>query len=177
MTVVLEMDFTLRDGTPVWFRPISPADAPHLIDIYDHLSPESRYLRFHQSLEGISQEQVEQRAAQTAYDSVAHGFGLLAFGATQQLAHNPLGGARYYLDNQTADAGELAITIRDDAQRQGLGQMLLNQLIDEARSRGIRYLKGTALHSNTGIWRLLRSTMLPLESWHDGPDSFFKLAL
>ena len=37
---------TLRDGRKVTLRPIDRADAEKLIDLHNHLSPESQYFRF-----------------------------------------------------------------------------------------------------------------------------------
>lgn len=177
MTAVLEQDFYLKNGMRVGFRPIFPIDTPYLVDIFHNLSPESRYQRFHQSVEGITPEQVQTRAAQTALDSYIHGFGLLAFSSDDGYPPQPLGGARYYAYDTTPDSGELAITIRDDMQGQGLGNGLLAALIVEARQRGLKQITGVALPSNRGMWRLLEKTGLPLERWYDGPDMHFTLTL
>ncbi len=177
MQTVSEKKLLLKSGIEVSFRPIRISDTDYLIDIFDHLSPDSRYQRFQQSVEGIPKKQVIQIAAQTALDSVEHGFGLIAFGRTSSGPSSALGGARYFVYKQTPECGELAITIRDDMHGQGLGTQLLFELIDSAKRRGVRYLTGVALASNRGLWQLLKRTELPLERWYDGPDMYFKLTL
>ena len=37
---------TLRDGSRAWVRPLRPDDREELADEYEHLSPQSRRLRF-----------------------------------------------------------------------------------------------------------------------------------
>src|SRR4051812_37377782 len=39
-------DVVLRDGSTLRLRPATTADAPALLDFFERLSPESRYLRF-----------------------------------------------------------------------------------------------------------------------------------
>jgi GNAT superfamily N-acetyltransferase len=52
---------------------------------------------------------------------------------------------------------ELAITIGDCWQRQGLGAAMLDRLIAAARARGVVRLTGEALAANRGIAALLAS--------------------
>ena len=167
----------LKNGLKVWLRPIRATDTPYLLDIFDNLSPDSRYSRFQVSAEGLSSELIETRATQTALDSVAHGFGLLAFADLDEQDNVPLGGARYYTDLSDPHSAELAITIRDDVQGLGLGKLLLKKLIKEARQRGIVFFTGVALADNYAVWGLLESTGLPLERWNDGPDMHLRLTL
>ncbi len=168
---------TLKNGQKVWIRPIRERDTPYLLDIYFNLSPDSRYNRFQHSAEDLSPKLIESRAEQTANDSVNNGFGLIAFTDLDDQPKTPLGGARYHSDMADPYSAELAITIRDDMQRQGLGKLLLKKLIKEARQRGILYFTGVALEENEGVWHLLASTGLPLERWNDGPDVCFRMML
>ena len=164
----------LADGTPICFRPISAEDTPHIIDIFDHLSSESRYQRFQQVVDNFSSTQVQTYARQTVIDSVEAGYGLLAFIGSEP-DPVPVAGIRYVVEDGVS--GEFAITIRDDMHRRGIGSMLLDRLIVEARARGLRYLTGSALAENIAIWKLLTRTGLPLDRWYDGGDMKFSLCL
>ncbi len=42
--------FTLRQGLAVEVRPITGADVSYLVDIFQHLSADTLYSRFHQAL-------------------------------------------------------------------------------------------------------------------------------
>ena len=164
----------LDDGTPICFRPISAEDAPHLIDIFDNLSSESRYQRFQQVVDNFSSTQVQTYAEQTVVDSIESGYGLLAFIGTEPDSV-PVAGIRYVVEDGIS--AEFAITIRDDMHRRGIGSMLLNRLIVAARARGLRYLTGSALAENIAIWKLLTRTGLPLDRWYDDGDMKFSLCL
>lgn len=177
MVALLEKKFVLKNGTSVYFRPISPHDSKNFLDIFDHLSPDSRYNRFQQSMEGVSQARAKKIAAQMVRDSVSHGFGFLAFIKPVAGKPVPVGGIRYYRYSPTSAEAEFSITVRDDIQGQGLGRLLLTALIEQASSAEISYLTGSALASNTGLWRLLDSTGLPLTHSYDGADMYFKLTL
>ncbi len=175
--LLLKNKTTLKNGTKVWIRPIEVADTPYLIDIYENLSSESRYNRFQHIADGLSDNVVESRAAQTALDSVDNGFGLLAFADLGNHAATAIGGARYYTDLTDPYSAEIAMTIRDDMQGQGLGKLLLKKLIKEARQRGLLYFTGVALPENSAIWHLLASTGLSLTCWDEEPDRHFRMML
>ena len=42
--------FMTKDGQEVLVRPLEPADAHHLVDLFNHMGPASRYLRFNLAL-------------------------------------------------------------------------------------------------------------------------------
>ena len=46
--------FSLRQGAAVEVRPITGADVSYLVDIFQHLSADTLYSRFHQALEHVS---------------------------------------------------------------------------------------------------------------------------
>ena len=167
----------LNDGTSLYFRPISAEDTPHLIDIFDHLSSESRYQRFQQVVDHFSATQVQTYAERTVQASVEAGYGILAFLASDTGDSVPVAGIRYVVEDERGISAEFAITIRDDMHRRGIGSLLLNRLIIEARNRGLRYLTGSALAENIAIWKLLTRTGLPLDRWYDDGDMKFSLCL
>jgi hypothetical protein len=80
----------LRDGTPVWLRPIFPDDKVGLARAFDRLSIQSRYQRFFSPAKEVSPQML---AHLTEIDYVNH-FALGAFALDE--ADMPLvGGARY----------------------------------------------------------------------------------
>ena len=177
MNALWERRYVLKNGVAVYFRPITAQDDAYLIDIFDHLSPDSRYNRFQQAMEGVTERRAKQIAAQMVKDSVEHGFGLLAFVESADNAPIPVGGIRYFRESPTSEKAEFSVTVRDDMQGLGLGKLLLAALIEQARSAGIHYLTGSALAENTGLWRLLDSTGLTLVHLYDGADTYFEMSL
>jgi acetyltransferase len=57
--------------------------------------------------------------------------------------------------------GEIAIVVRDDAQRKGIGGFLMGQLVQIAQERGLTHLHSDMLAENYPMRRLLRGLGLP----------------
>ena len=164
----------LADNTEVWLRPIGSGDAPFLVDIFNHMSDESRYQRFNTTLANVDEERVQNRAQQMVDQSVNNGRGWLAF-AQIEGKESPLGGARYVYTDE--DVAEFAISVRDDIQQKGLGTLLLLRLIQTAKRDKLEALTGFAQADNRGLWQLLDRSGYPIERERDGSDVFFRMPL
>ena len=141
----------LRDGSPVWLRPIFPEDKAPLSRAFDRLSLQSRYQRFLSTARELSPQML---AYLTEIDYVNH-FALGAFALDD--ADMPLiGGARYIRMRDEPQKAEIAVTVIDDYHRRGLGPALLSALAEVAVESGVRRFLGTALWENRPISRLLR---------------------
>jgi RimJ/RimL family protein N-acetyltransferase len=141
----------LRDGAPVWLRPIFPEDKAPLARAFDRLSIQSRYQRFFSSARELSPQML---AYLTEIDYVNH-FALGAFALDE--ADMPLiGGARYIRMRDEPRNAEIAVTVIDDYHRLGLGPALLSALTEVAFESGVRRFLGSALWENRPISRLLR---------------------
>ena len=57
--------------------------------------------------------------------------------------------------------GEIAVVVRDDAQRKGIGGLLMRQLVQIAQELGLTHLHGDMLAENYPMRHLLRSLGLP----------------
>lgn len=154
-------EFSLADGTRLRFRPITANDTPHLLDIFSNLSAQSRYQRFIAPVDSVPEERVAQIASQMVADTVERGKGVLAFVEIDG-KETAVGGARYFREAEGERSAEFAITIRDDHQHRGLGKLLLDELIRQAKRNGIRRLTGLALADNVGLWKLVEHTGYPV---------------
>src|SRR5689334_19886609 len=124
---------TLRDQAQVTIRPIRPDDAPRLQALHSRLTPESIYLRF-LDMHPVLQADEAQRFASLDYRS------RMAFVATEktETEEQIIGVARYAVDGpQRPTEAEYAIVIEDRYQGRGLGRLLMQRLINYARSSGI----------------------------------------
>ncbi len=125
---------TLRDGTAVRLRPITPEDKPLLIDAFERLSEESRYRRFFTSLPELSPSAL---AYFTEVDHSDHE----AIIALDRMSDRAVGVARYIRVSEDPHAAEVAVVVVDDWQGRGIGRALLTQLTNRARHEGIsRYV-------------------------------------
>jgi GNAT superfamily N-acetyltransferase len=63
--------------------------------------------------------------------------------------------------DRSSDTGEIAVVVRDDWQRKGIGTFLLGQLVRIAHQGGLTYLRADLFADNYPMRRLLCSLGLP----------------
>ena len=142
---------TLRDGTPVTLRPIRPEDEPLVVSFHQALSDRSVYLRYFQPLR-LSQRIAHDRLIRICFNDYDREIALvvlrqsgekpeiLAIGRLSKLPHT--------------DRAEFAMLVRDQQQRQGLGTMLLRQLVQIGKQEGVREIRASILADNIGMQRI-----------------------
>lgn len=124
----------LSSGQEVKIRPLERDDIELEREFLNKLSPDARHFRFHAGIGTPSQKMLEQltdidHQRREAFVAVIDGAG----------REMEIGESRYALD-EDGKAGECAVVVADDWQRQGLGTLMLNRLIETARARGIERL-------------------------------------
>ena len=144
--------FFAKDGQKIEARSLRPADAPLLVDIYEHMTAESRYRRFHQTLDHIPDSRIWQEAQNIAQADSAHNRGLIAFIQCPDGGVIPIGAVR--LVETGPEEGEVAISIRDDFQNKGIGTQLMRMMVDEAQFLGYRKLVASFQNDNPAIWQV-----------------------
>ncbi|MBL8544436.1 MAG: bifunctional acetate--CoA ligase family protein/GNAT family N-acetyltransferase [Hyphomonadaceae bacterium] len=137
----------LPDGASFRIRAIEPSDANAIMEMARRTKPEHLRLRFHGTLREVSREHAA-RLTQIDYDRE---MALVAAEADGALA----GVARLVIDPDF-DVAEYAIIVRSDTQGHGLGRLLLSQLLDYARQRGVERVWGDVLPENTQMLALAR---------------------
>jgi GNAT superfamily N-acetyltransferase len=153
---------TLRDGTRVRLRPITPDDKSRLVDGFRRLSPESRYRRFMAPIEELSEDQL---VYLTEIDYRDH-FAWIALGLDES-GMPGIGVARYVRNGGQPEVAEAAVTVIDDYQGRGLGTLLLEILGAVALENGVRTFRGFALEANRAILDVLKG--LDARTHHDSP--------
>lgn len=137
---------TLPDGASIFVRPLVPSDAGELAFALRAADPETLYLRFFRSSIRVDDELLSYL---TVLD-YRHRLALAAF----DLDGAGIGVARYE-GNPASDTAEMAVVVRPEWRRRGVGTALLIRLADAAAARGIRNLRADFLASNEGAKRLL----------------------
>jgi acetyltransferase len=122
---------TLPDGQPLLLRPIKPTDGPLILDIFSKLSRESIFYRFMTHLERLQPEQLEHLVK---IDYITH-FAMAAV-IIEDAREAIIGTCRFIVTGEP-DRAELTVTIRDDWQGKKIGKILVNRVVEIARSRGI----------------------------------------
>ena len=132
---------TLSDGTCCNVRPIRPDDAGRLIEFHKHLSVRSTYLRFFTVHPILSAAEVERFTNVDYVDRLAlvveRNGQLMAVGRFDRLIG-------------TSQA-EVAFVVADDYQHHGLGSLLLDELAQAARARGITTFVAETLYDNKAM--------------------------
>ena len=132
-----EADVLLADGAVARLRPIRPDDAQRLVEFYDRVSPESKYLRFFAPYPRLTDKDV---ARFTQVDYVDR----VAFIVT--IGEQMVAVGRY--DRVRDDEAEVAFLVEDAHQGRGIAQLLLEHLADAARERGISKFFAEVLPQN-----------------------------
>lgn len=135
---------TLRDGTEIEIRPITPADRTGLADAFDRLSPESRYRRFFSGVPRLTDRELDYLVDVDHHDHEA----LLAI---DPRTREGIGVARYVRIGPAS--AEPALVVADDWQGRGVGSELLRLLVERARAEGIRRFEAPILAGNVDAIR------------------------
>ena len=141
---------TLRDGSLVLIRQVQTADVPLVADIFDRLSPTSRWMRFLAAKSHLTEAELRYL---TDIDHHNHE----ALAALDHPGGDGLGVARYIRHPHDPQAAEIAIAVVDDWHRRGLGTELMSQLSDRARRAGIGRLTALMSADNVAMARLLHT--------------------
>ena len=137
----------LRDGTPVWWRYVTPADRAAFSAGFAKLSGHSRYLRFQQQVDDLPDA-----VWNSLFDSIdqrSH-IALVLYADASPIAVCRL--IRLAEDWHTAD---VAVTVADDWQGRGAGGLLLHEALRVAGD--IRTIDTQVLLSNIAAIRMLQS--------------------
>lgn len=124
--------FTLQNGRQLLVRGITPEDKYHFRSGIKRLSDKSTYYRFHTPLYEMSEHDL---GYFTEVDQLNH----LAIGAID-LDHADKPGvavARFIRLKHDQSKAEMAITVLDEYQKQGIGTILMNELHRLASEREI----------------------------------------
>ncbi len=151
-------------GQKISVRLIKKDDVKLLVDLFYHLSANTKWLRFHALAQNFSQEQVWQQANAIAnFDEQKQAAVVATIG--EEHGQEELVGVAHFVKAQIEDTeAESAIVIRDDFQRRGVGKHLLRLLGDLARQQGITHLTGWVMPENIYLLRLLKQLDIKFES-------------
>jgi acetyltransferase len=146
----LEKTVRARDGRMLTLRPIRPEDEPALQAFVLRQSPEDRRLRFFSQVKELN-HQLAARLTQIDYDRE------MAFLLIDAHAEEPeiLGIMSIFTDSDRVRA-EYAGAVRSDLKGRGLGRLLLEEIVECCRRRGIGEIWGEVLRENAPMLGLVR---------------------
>ena len=156
----------LTDGTDIVIRPIRPEDAEMEANFVRELSAESRYFRFMNALQELSQEMLV-RFTQIDYHNEMALIAVRPCGAGEE----QLGVARY-ATNVDRTSCEFALVVADKWRNRGLGHLLMQDLMEVARDRNLEKMEGQVLANNGRMLELVAS--LGFQVRNDADDAAVK---
>jgi acetyltransferase len=154
----------LADGTDLIIRPIRPEDADIEKQFVHDLSEESKYFRFMNSMQELTETMLV-RFTQLDY---SREMALVA--VTQEQGQEiELGVARYAI-NPDGETCEFALVVADRMQGKGLGQKLMVALMEAARSMGLSVIEGEVLNNNHSMLKMMTRLGFSIKSSEDDPS-------
>jgi RimJ/RimL family protein N-acetyltransferase len=131
----------LRDGTPVFVRPLKPEDADLYPDFLAEVTAEDLRLRFFAPIRELSPDLIF-RLTHLDYEKA------MAFIALEEQNGRMLGVVRLHYDSD-GKAGEYAVLVRSHLKSHGLGWLLMHRMIEYAQAKGLERVHGQVLAENT----------------------------
>jgi acetyltransferase len=165
-----ERHASLPDGTAIFLRPIRPEDEPLYQPFFAAVAAEDLRLRFFAPVKDFSHAFIA-RFTQIDYARA------MAFVAIKETTGEMLGVVRLHTRTDY-NSGEYAILVRSDLKGHGLGWLLMQTIIEYARSEGIGAIEGQVLHANSAMLQMCGQ--LGFAICHDPDDpqiSVVKLSL
>jgi acetyltransferase len=151
-----ERDVTLRDGSAILVRPIRPEDETLYADFFAGVTDDDLRLRFFAPVRNLSHTFIA-RFTQIDYARA------MAFIAVEKSSGSMLGVVRLHA-SANYDSGEYAILVRSDLKGRGLGWLLMQTIIEYARSEGLREIEGQVLRDNTTMIAMCRELGFSVQS-------------
>jgi len=139
--------YALGDGNHYQIRPIQVDDQEGIIQLFNHLSPESRYLRF------------------------AHAISKLPDDFLDDILHLDYKKEMALLAAMTSHTGtEEILSVGDSHATHGVGTHLMLDLIEYAKKNGLQEMLGYVLRINSKMLHLVSDLGFQIHSQDDDPD-------
>ena len=165
------IDHVLPDGTTIRIRPITPADAPRLLSMWQRLSQRSIRYRF--------------MGAFTLTEDNVHRFTDLdprrqhALVATTGRGDDVqiLGVSRYERLPDDPATAEFAVLVEDAHHNRGIGTALLRHIVEAARAAGVQRVVGDVLAENVRMLQVIEDLGLDTQRAREGSTVHASLSI
>ena len=139
----------LADGMDITIRPIRPEDAELEQEFVRNLSEQSRFFRFMNSVQELSQFML------VRFTQIDYSREMALIAVTEVNGIDVELGVTRFAINPDGESCEFALVIADQMHGKGLGQKLMTALMDAARSKGLKVIEGEVLKNNTDMLSLM----------------------
>ncbi len=145
-----ESDWLLEDGTPLLLRPMKPEDESLVSEFLSNCSEDTIYFRYFQLIKKWTHEMLI-RFTQNDYDRE---LGLMAI--SQPPGPEVMLGVSRLVMAADRSTAEFAVIVADPWQGKGLGEKLIERVIEIARDNGVKMLWGEVLAANLPMLGLVK---------------------
>jgi acetyltransferase len=139
--------WTMKDGTPVTLRPIRPEDEPLMVKFHAALSERSVFLRYFQWSK-LSQRVAHDRLRRICFIDYDREMALVADHTQPDTGEHEILAIGRLSKVHGRSTAEMALLVRDQYQRHGLGLELLRRLIQVARDEHLDSMQAYLLREN-----------------------------
>jgi RimJ/RimL family protein N-acetyltransferase len=160
---------TLKNGTVATLRPVREDDRERMAKAVRGLDPQTIYTRLFSHRKELTEAGLDR--IMHVDDTLVVMVATAGSGADEVI----IGGGRYIVTGE--GRAEVAFTVEEDYQGQGVAGRLFAALVDVARERGIDVFEADVLSENPSMLRVFERTGLPMRRRSDGGIVHLELAL
>lgn len=164
-------DWMLEDGTPVKLRPMKPEDERLVADFLAACSAETIYFRYFRRIQKWTHDMLI-RFTQNDYDRE---IGIMAVGVPP--GPEVMMGVSRLVATPDRQNAEFAVIIGDAFHGKGLGDKLMERVIEVAKDMGVKQLYGEVLSENHPMLALAQKHGFTLKKDEEGETVHLEMAL
>lgn len=163
---------TLRNGLEVCVRPIRSDDRDRLARAFRGLERETVYTRFFRFASELTEAQLKRATEIDPEHEIA-----LVVTTGSGTEETIIAGARYIASAHDAATAEIAFLVEEDYQGLGIAGVLLRQLAEIGRRRGLARFEADVLSENGSMLKVFSRSGLPMRQRREGGVVHIVLAL
>ncbi len=155
----------LKNGQKVRIRAIRPSDKDMIAEAFRNLEPESIYTRFFHAKKSLTDEELKKITEVDFENDVA-----LVVTIDAEGGETIIGAGRYasYDAEDGKRTAEVAFTVEEDYQGQGIAGMLIRRLTAIARESGLAQFEAEVLSENRAMLAVFSHCGLPVKEKYEG---------
>ena len=157
--------YALDGGLHYLIRPIQLDDRERIIGLFNHLSPESRYLRFAHSISKLPDDFLHDILHLDYKKEMA-----LVAVITNHSGMQEIVGISRYVTPPMKGSCEFSLSVSDSHTAHGIGTHLMLDLIANAKENGLQEMLGYVLSKNLKMLHLVSDLGFQTSNVDDDPD-------
>ena len=169
-TNTLPSTATLKNGMVVTLRPLRADDRQRVAEAVHGLDPQTIYTRLFSHRKELTEAGLDRIMRVDNEREV-----VIVATTGSGVGEAVIGGGRYVVTGE--GRAEIAFTVEEDYQGQGVAGRLFAALVEVARQRGIAVFEAEVLAENPSMLRVFERTGLPMRKRSEGGIVHLELAL